>query len=69
MTYKEFMDFALENYENGGDAYYECWTEEVYKNFCETYGEMTKEKALESFKLYNLIEKEIHRRLGINEKN
>lgn len=52
MTYKEFQDFALVHYYQGGDAVVECWEESDFNGYLAEVGEMTKESALALFKMY-----------------
>lgn len=52
MNYKEFQQFAMENYSKGGDCVVECWDEESFRAYCAEAGPMTEEKALSPFRLY-----------------
>ncbi len=52
LTYKELIELAEENYNRGGDAIVECWTEEMFNNYVEDFGPVTKAKALRMFKMY-----------------
>ena len=52
MTYKQFMEYAMQNYCNGGDCIVECWDEESFRFPCAEFGPMTKEKADSLFRLY-----------------
>jgi hypothetical protein len=50
MNYKELMEFALINYEKGGDFIYECWDERTFNDYVAEFGDISKSKALEIFK-------------------
>lgn len=58
MTYKEFMELANENYENGGDTFVECWDEQDFANYEKEFGKMTKKKALQMIKTQGAIDNE-----------
>lgn len=59
MTYKELKEFALVNYEKGGDFIYECWDERTFNEYVAEFGDITKAKALEIFKQLDDRRKEI----------
>ena len=46
MNYKELMEFALINYEKGGDFIYECWDERTFDEYVAEFGDISKSKAL-----------------------
>jgi hypothetical protein len=56
MSYKEFMEYAMQNYCRGGDCIVECWDELSFRYYCEEFGPMTKEKADSLFRLYRNCE-------------
>lgn len=56
MTYREFMEYAQQNYCNGGDCIVECWDELSFRYYCAEFGPMTKEKANSLFRLYRTCE-------------
>ena len=56
LTFKEFIDFSLKHYTTGGDGYYECWDERQFIKYVEDFGPITKNKALEMYKLSESIE-------------
>ena len=56
MSYKEFMDYAMQNYCRGGDCIVECWDELSFRYYCEEFGPMTKERADSLFRLYRNCE-------------
>ena len=49
MTWSEFRALAIKNYNNGGDAVIECWTESDFDEYVQEFGPMTQEKALAMF--------------------
>jgi len=51
LTYDELMALALKHYSKGGDNFYECWNEKTFDEYTREFGPMTKEKALEMFRL------------------
>ena len=53
MNYKQFMEYAQQNYCNGGDCVVECWDEPSFRDYCGEVGPMTKEKADNLFRLYH----------------
>lgn len=55
MTYEELIQFALENYTKGGDSVYECWDEQVFNEYVQEFGPITRKKALEMFDLNVVI--------------
>ena len=52
LTYKEFMELALEHYNEGGDCVYECWEEYQFDDYVKEFGSISKEKAMKLFSLY-----------------
>ena len=58
LNYKQFMEFALAHYNEGGDGCYECWDELSFRVYVEEFGPMTEKKALKIFREYNSIVKE-----------
>ena len=52
MTYEEMEKLAMENYNNGGDVFVECWDEREFDEYVEFYGPMTEVKALELFAMW-----------------
>lgn len=55
LTWAEFYDFALKNYANGGDVIVECWDENEFNEYVETFGPITYEIAKSIFNLNNVI--------------
>ena len=51
LTYKEFLELALQNYCNGGDTYYECWESYEFDYYVKEFGPITRSSALEMFAL------------------
>ena len=51
LTYEEFMELAKQNYCKGGDTYYECLEKYEFEFYVKEFGEITKERALEMFRL------------------
>lgn len=52
MTYKQFMEYAIQNYCRGGDCVVECWDELSFDFHCAEFGPMTKQKADSLFRMY-----------------
>ena len=52
MTYDEMLQFAMENYEKGGDGFVECWDEKMFDEYVEEFGPITKTKARQMFKTW-----------------
>ena len=50
LTYEELMKLAMEHYNEGGDATYECWGESEFNYYVKEFGPITKKKALEMFR-------------------
>lgn len=49
LTWSEFRALALKNYNNGGDAVVECWTEADFDEYVQEFGPMTEAAALDMF--------------------
>lgn len=58
MGYDEFIDYAQKHYNKGGDAYVECWDRKQFDYFVKNFGEITKRRALQMFKLEFALQKE-----------
>ena len=58
LTYEELMAYALQHYNRGGDATYECCDERWYNEYVAEFGPITKRKALEMFRLDYEIQKD-----------
>ena len=52
MTYNEFIEYAKQNYNRGGDCVVECWDKAAFDYDVQEFGPMTKEKADSLFRLY-----------------
>ena len=52
MTYKQFMEYAMANYNRGGDCVVECWDELSFDSYCAEFGPMTKREADSLFRMY-----------------
>lgn len=50
LTFEELMRLALKYYDQGGDGVAECWDEEMFDNYVELFGPITKARALRMFK-------------------
>lgn len=50
LTYEEFIDLAKKNYTKGGATFFECWEKYQFEEYCEMFGEITKQKALQMFR-------------------
>ena len=51
ITYEELMALALEHYNEGGDCTYECCDERWFNDYVSMFGPMTKEYALNMFRI------------------
>ena len=60
LSYEELIEFAKENYTNGGDGVYECWDRNDYLDYVEEFGPITKEVALKIFATHLAIWNEYH---------
>ena len=49
LTWEEFYNLALRNYENGGDGIVECWDESIFNEYVAEFGPITEEAALQMF--------------------
>lgn len=58
MSYKEFIELAEKHYNKGGDTYVECWDEKWFNLCVSECGEMTRERALEMFRVNYSVERE-----------
>jgi len=58
LSYKEFKELAMANYNNGGAAVVECWDETAFRYYWEEFGQMTEADALALFATYKNTEKE-----------
>lgn len=52
LNYRQFLEFAMEHYNHGGDAVVECWDELSYDMYVYEFGPMTRKKALDLFRMY-----------------
>jgi hypothetical protein len=52
MTFDELMDYAMRNYDKGGDGVVECWDKTTFDAYVRECGDMTKTKARQLFRLY-----------------
>ena len=59
LSYREFQELALKNYNNGGDVIVECWDEQSFQVHRQEFGPMTEEKARALFRLYKSNESEV----------
>lgn len=59
MTYKEFIEYALQHYTKGGDGFYECWDERTFNEYVSEFGSITKRQALAMFRLEREIERDM----------
>lgn len=50
LTYEELMKLALEYYDKGGDATYECCNRKWFDEYTSMFGPITKRKALQMFR-------------------
>ena len=48
MNFKEFIEYANQHYNKGGDSYVECWDENTFKMFYPNG--VTKAEALKEFR-------------------
>lgn len=55
LSYNEFMELALQHYNEGGDGYYECWDQKEFDNYVKQFGAITKSKALKMFGISDSI--------------
>ena len=51
LTFEELMELAKEHYNEGGDQTYECCDQRWFDMYVEMFGPMTKNRALEMFRL------------------
>ena len=58
LSYEEFQKLALDNYEKGGDTYYECWDNKDFDRYIEEFGPISKTKALKMFKNQKAVDDE-----------
>lgn len=58
LTYNEFMELAKENYNKGGDQFYECWDEAMFNSYVSQFGHVTKTKAKEMFRTAYAVRKD-----------
>ena len=59
MSYEEFIDLAMTNYEKGGDSFVECWEQTEFDEYVSTHGSITKAKARKMFKFELMMQREI----------
>lgn len=50
LTFVEFMDYANQHYNRGGDSFVECWEEKDFNDYVEQFGPITKREALKMFR-------------------
>ena len=58
LTYTEFMELAMQNYNKGGDQYVECMDEAYFNEYVSLFGEISKTRALNMFKRNYAIQKD-----------
>lgn len=58
MTYEEFMAYAKQHYNKGGDSFYECWDERTFNEYTQLFGSITKRMALQMFRTQYSIQKD-----------
>ena len=58
LTYTEFMELAMQNYNKGGDQYVECMDEAYFNEYVSLFGGITKAKATSMFKRSYSIQKD-----------
>ncbi len=58
MTYEEFITYAKENYNSGGDVAVECWDKKTFDMYVEMFGPITKSVARKTFRDWKNEEKE-----------
>jgi hypothetical protein len=59
LSFKEFQKIALENYNNGGDSFYECWEERDFNEYVEEFGPITKTKFMKMIKTQQEVDREL----------
>lgn len=55
LTFDEFQEFAMSNYNSGGDSVVECWDEQTFNEYVNEFGPITKKVASSIFRMYNSI--------------
>ena len=58
LTYEQFQKLAMKHYDEGGDAFVECWSEDDFINYVTVDGPITEAKALEMFGIEDEIQTE-----------
>jgi hypothetical protein len=58
LNYEEFIEYARQHYNRGGDSVYECWDERTFNEYVEQFGPITKKKALGMFRINYSISRE-----------
>lgn len=58
LSYKEFIDYAMDHYEKGGDTFVECWEEREFNEYVEMFGPVTKRDALKMFRFEREMQRE-----------
>ena len=58
LTYNEFMELAMQNYNKGGDEYVECMDEAYFNEYVSLFGRITKTRALKMFARCYAIQKD-----------
>lgn len=51
LTYQDLRDLALQHYDDGGDATYECCDERWFNDYVKQFGPMTEKTALHMFEI------------------
>jgi hypothetical protein len=59
LTWKEFYQLALQNYEQGGDGIVECWDEDTFNEYVAEFGPITRKVAMNMFKTADEIYRDI----------
>lgn len=58
LTYIDFKELAIKYYNEGGDAYCECWDENDYDEYVDEFGPITKHDALDMFGVMYSVEED-----------
>lgn len=58
LSYEEFIQYAKDHYDKGGDGYYECWDRMIFDEYVKEFGGITKRQALGMFRMEYSIRKE-----------
>ena len=58
LSYEEFQDLAMKNYNKGGDCVVECWDEKAFNEHCRLFGYMSYSGAMKIINDYYEEQKE-----------